>query len=102
MIGFRDPFVLRSWIGRIAIDVVTHDPFDMHCVLFGVTASEICDDDQTNKRLSDYLADPEERDYYRPYLEFHARAAEEHAIVIAIGSMLHRGKMKNDIHVFHR
>jgi hypothetical protein len=92
-IGFRDPFVLRSWIGRIAIDEVTHDPFDMHCVLFGVTASEICDGDQTRKRLSDFLADPEERDYYRPYLEFHARAAEEHAIVIAIGSMLHRGRM---------
>ena len=26
-------------------------------------------------------------------MEFHARAAEEHAIIIAIGSMLHRGRM---------
>lgn len=89
---FRDPFVLRNWIGRIAIDEVTHDPFDMHCVLFGVTAVEIYDEDQTRKRLSDYLTDPEERDYYRPYLEFHARAAREHKIVIATGSILHRGK----------
>ena len=45
-VRFRDPFVLRNWIGRIAIDEVILDPFDLHCVLFGVTASEIYDEVQ--------------------------------------------------------
>lgn len=49
-----DFYDFRGWHGRIAVQEIVAEPFDLRCRLWGSELSEILGSDNTGKRFSDF------------------------------------------------